>query len=98
MRIMNRNPYTIPSLRLQDDTNVAMELNAEKANALNSFFHGCFNYDFPTLTEFPDVSGMNYPAKDCPKQLLSTEASEYELLTTLDQTSQPVVMVCLQTC
>ena len=52
------------------------------------------HYDFPPpnfefqmcWNEFriADVLEMNYPAKDCPKQLLSTEASSYELLTTLD--------------
>lgn len=36
MRILNRKCSTIPSL--QDENNVAIESNTDKANALNSFF------------------------------------------------------------
>ena len=41
-------------------------------------------YNFPPLTDFPDVLELNLSAENCPKQLLSTEESVYELLTTLD--------------
>ena len=80
MKILNRNSSTIPSL--QSKNNAA--INTDKANALNSFFHRCFNYKFPPLTESPNVLELNLTAVNCPKQLLSTEELVYELLTTLD--------------
>lgn len=60
------------------------QINTDKANALNSFFHIIYrcliNYDFPPLTEFPEALEPNLPADNCPKQLLSTEESVYDLL------------------
>ena len=81
MRILNRKS-SVPSL--QDENNATIESNTGKANALNSFFHRCFNYTFPSLIEFPDALEMNLPPNECPKQLLSTEESVYDLLITLD--------------
>ena len=45
---------------------VVIESNTDKANALNSFFHGCFNYNFSPLTDFPDTLEWNLPAKNRP--------------------------------
>ena len=61
MRILNRKCSTIPSLQ---DENVAIESNTDKANALNSFFYRCFNYNFPPLTEFPNTLELNLPATE----------------------------------
>ena len=82
MRILNRKSSSIPSL--QDENNATIKSNTGKANALNSFFHRCFNYTFPSLIEFPDAFEMSLPPNECPKQLLSTEESVYDLLITLD--------------
>ena len=82
LRILNRKSSSIPSL--QDENNATIESNTGKANALNSFFHRCFNYTFPSLIEFPEAFEMSLPPNECPKQLLSTEESVYDLLITLD--------------
>ena len=83
MRVLNRKSSTIPSL--QDENNATFESNLGKANALNNFFHRCFNYNFPSLAEFPEAFELSLPAEEYPKQLLSTIESDsvYDLLMTL---------------
>ena len=84
MRLVNRKSSTIPFLQ-DDEDGIDIESNIDKANVLNSFFHRCFNYDFPPLT---DALEPNLPAENCPKQLLSTEESVYDMLTTLNTYKQ----------
>ena len=64
MRLVKRKSSTIPFLQDDEDC-VAIESNIDKANALNSFFHRCFNYDFPPLTNLPDALEPNLPADYC---------------------------------
>ena len=72
MRILNR----------KTSSSVVIESNTGKANALNTFFHSCFNYSFP---EFPITAEPNLPPESYPKHLVfSTEESVYDLLIALD--------------
>ena len=85
LRLLNWNSSAVPTL--QDcDTGTAIDTSVDKANALNTFFHSCFNHNFPTLSELPHIFQMELPAVDCPVDLLSTEDSVFELLSTLDTT------------
>ena len=83
LRLLNWNSSAVPTL--QDcDTGTAIDTSVDKANALNTFFHSCFNHNFPTLSELPCIFQLELPAVDCPVELLSTEDSGFELLSTLD--------------
>ena len=56
---MNRKTSAIPSLL--DENSVIIESNIGKANALSSFFHSYFNYNFLPLYEFPIAVERNLP-------------------------------------
>ena len=56
-RMLNRRASTI-SYKMAT-VYVVIESNTGKANGLNSFFHSCFNYSFPPLSEFPITAEPN---------------------------------------
>ena len=58
LRLLNWNSSAVPTL--QDcDTGTAIDTSVDKANALNTFFHSCFNHNFPTLSELPCIFQMD---------------------------------------
>ena len=57
MTTLNRKSSTIQD----DENNIVIESNTDKANALNSFFHGRFNCNFPPLTDFLNALESNLP-------------------------------------
>ena len=73
MKILNNTTSTIPTLNIRD-----------KANALNNFFYSCYNQNCPPLAQCSHNHEQEMPPEDCPEQLLSTEASVFDLLAQLD--------------
>ena len=63
----------------------------QKADALNYFFHSCFNTTLPPLSLEEGNSLVLDPAA-CPEELYCSEQEVYELLTNLDHNRHLVLM------
>ena len=82
LKLLNHNhDSTIPTL---EDRGTSIDSSIDKANALNRFFYSCFNNNCPVLSECSSVFELE--AEYCPKYLLSTEESVFDLLANLDVT------------
>ena len=75
------NTSTTPTLQTSSTT---AHSSVDKANTLNNFFHSCFNQNCPPLTQCSHNFEREMSPDDCPEQLLTTEASVYDLLVQLD--------------
>ena len=97
MKILNNTTSTIPTLKIRD---TVAHSSVDKANALNNFFYSCYNQNCPPLTQCSHNHEQEMPPEDCPEQLLSTEASVFDLLAQLDtaKLNQPAVMAYLLGC
>ena len=82
MKQLNNN-LTISTLQINS---TIPHSSVDKANALNNLFHGRFNLNCPPLTVCSHNSEREMPPKDCPEELLTTEASVLDLLIQLDTT------------
>ena len=83
MKFFNNTTSTIPTLQT---SGTVAHSSVDKANALNNFFYGCYNQNCPPLTQCSHNYEQEMPPEHCPEQLLSTEASVFDLLAQLDTT------------
>jgi len=76
----NKCPKSIPALEVN---NTIIDTGLDKACALNNFFYGYFNHNYPTIQE-TSLDSQLLSSTDCPSELLCTEEGVHEELTSLD--------------
>ena len=84
IRLLNHD-YSSHMPTLQDGTKT-IETSLDKATALNNYFYSCFNHSHPILQNTQHLIDTSLPPSECPSELLCTEETVLELLTTLDTT------------
>ena len=82
MKLLNNTTSTIPTLQTGG---IVAHSSIDKANVLNNFFYSCYNQNCP-LTQCSHNFERDMSPEECPEQLLTTEATVYDLLAQLDTT------------
>ena len=84
VRCLNQKQSLIPTLQSND---ISVVTSTNKATMLNNYLYSCFNINFPPLQNNNSARSSELLIdKDCPKDLLCTEDSIFDLLISHDTT------------